>query len=142
MPKLVIIVLVVVAVLFILATRVRFGQGTEVDHENPPRLVTKLGGTPGSHLLRVEGDVRSAAAPASPTVLTISPACQLEVPSRSAFSGPLRVTVRPLSGSSVQVTMIPSRGKQPDPAVVPASDGPCFESAVDHGGAVLELVCQ
>lgn len=142
MPKVVIIVLVVIAMLFVVTLGLGAGNhGGSADPDHPPALVDALDGLGGSRFLEVSGDVSSNCAANTPRRLTVNGSCSIIVPSRSAFSRPLRVVARPASGT-FNAALLPNAGRRPDPALgIPRSDAPCFESAVDHQGATIALSC-
>jgi hypothetical protein len=138
MPKLVIVVLVVVGVVFLITLGVGgCNHGGGADSNNLPGIVRLLGGGDGA-FLRVEGDVRSSCNVVTPTRLTINGACAIVAPSRSVFTRPLRMAIRPTFGS-VNVGFRPQGGGTQNGAI--PGDAPCFEGAIDHRGAELALSC-
>jgi hypothetical protein len=139
MPKGVIVVLVVIAVVFVLTLVLghrkhgqSFSQG-----DQPPGIVTafKGGGSP----LTIEDPVTTTCGSNSPTRVTVSGACTITVPSRSAFASPKRVALAPASGNTF-VRIVPADGDAQGPKSIPG-DKACLASAVDHKGAVIQLAC-
>jgi len=136
-PKGVIVVLVVVAVVFALTLVVgKSKHGGTADPDHPPGIVSafKGGGSP----LKIEGDVTAPCA-STPTHLSFSGVCNITLPSRSTFSRPVNAAFRAQSGAT-SVTVLPVGGDQQGPKVVP-TDKACLSSAIDHKGARIELAC-
>lgn len=139
MPKGVIVILVVVAVVFALTLALghnKHGQSFQ-QGDQPPGIVTafKGGGSP----LTIEDPVTTNCGVNSATRLTVNGACQIVVPSRSAFSAPKRVAVSPVSGTTF-VRVVPADGDAQGPKAIPGGAS-CVASAIDHKGARIELAC-
>jgi hypothetical protein len=137
-PKGVIVVLVVIAVVFVLTLVLgKSNHGGTADPNDPPGIVSafKGGGSP----LAIEDGVTTTCGTSSSTRITFSGPCSITVPSRSAFSQPKRVGLRPASGTFV-VALRPADGDIQGPKTIPG-DAPCFSSAVDHKGARIDLAC-
>lgn len=138
MPKGVIVVLVVVAVVFALTLVVgKSNHGGTADPDHPPGIVSafKGGGSP----LTIGDGVTTGCGTSSPTRVSVSGSCAIVVPSRSAFSRPKQVALRPAAGSTV-VRVVPADGDVQGPKTIPG-DAACVSSAIDRKGARIELFC-
>jgi len=134
--KLLIVLLVVVAVLFVVTIALGASHGPRSSDDDPDGIGF-LDGLQGNHFLRL-GDKATTTCQTSDSVtltVPVSPGCALVVEKRSFFSRPTRVAFIP-AGSVIVI---------PDANGVPAKDtavdgGKCYASAVDHGGGTITVV--
>jgi hypothetical protein len=139
MPKGVIVLLVVIGVVFLLTLAVGGANHDEsYDEDNPPGFVKAIDNLGASRPLRIENDVTTSCTVQSATVVSVSGACAIEVPSRGAFSRPVKAVLRSASGT-VGVTFRPAEGDAP-PSKAIASGG-CVSTGIDRHGGQLELAC-
>ena len=143
MPKGVIILLVVVAMVFVVVLAMggrNHRDSNAADPANPPGVVSALDKLGGAEPLRIEGDTFTNCANAQGDTLTVNGDCRITVPERGAFSRPIEAALRPTSGG-IDVVYVPNEGEQQD-GPAPNSDSLCFQTAVDRHGGRFELTCQ
>ena len=141
MPKVMIVVLVAIAMLFVITLGLNAGRPNgDPDPKNPPAVVDGFEGLSGGGFLEISGDVTSNCDHTA-TQVTVSGQCSIVVPSRGRFSKPLRVVAQPASGS-LSVSVQPNEGDSYDSdGPIPRDDIPCFETAIDHNGATISMGC-
>lgn len=141
MPKVLIIVLVAIVMLFVVTLGLNAGRPSgQVDPDDPPAVVEMFDGAAGGNFLEVTGDVTSDC-DHSATQLTLSGSCSVVVPSRGRFSKPLRVVAKPTSGSFTAAVQPNGGDRYDSDGQVPRDGAPCFETAIDHHGATIALSC-
>jgi hypothetical protein len=139
-PKGVIVLLVVVAVVFVITLVIggsKHNDGFSAG-DSPPGYIDSIGIRGKSLTMDLDG-LGTSCGVNSATRITISGSCNITVPSRSAFSRPLNVILRP-AGSTITVRTTQA-GKTLEDATVPGSGSQCYSSGIDHKGAELDLFC-
>ena len=141
MPKVMIVVLVAIVMLFVITLGLNAGRPNgDPDPKNPPAVVDAFEGLSGGSFLEISGDVTSNCDHTA-TQVTVSGQCSIVVPSRGRFSKPLRVVAQPASGP-LSVSVVPNEGESYDSrGPIPRDDIKCFESAIDHNGATISMAC-
>jgi hypothetical protein len=143
MPKGVIILLVVVAMVFVVVLAMggrNHRDSNAADPKDPPGVVSALDELGGAQPLLIEGDVSTDCENAQGNTLTVDGQCRISVPERGAFSRPIEAALRPQSGG-IDVVYSPNEGERQD-GPAPNSDSLCFQTAVDRKGGLFELTCQ
>jgi len=142
-PKGVIILLVVVAMVFVVVLAMggrNHRDSNEADPDNPPGVVSALDELGGAAPLRIEGDVFTNCDNAQVVTLTVNGTCHITVPGRGAFSRPIEAALRP-QGGGIDVDYVPNEGEQQD-GPAPNADSICVQTAVDRQGGRFDLSCQ
>jgi hypothetical protein len=135
--KVLIILLVVVAVLFLIAVALGASHGSR--RPDDPSGVGFLKGLQGSRFLTL-GDKASTTCPVvstNPTVLSVPAAtCVITVEKRSLFSRPTRVAFDAGAGMTVtsDTKSVPNQQN-----TLPTDGRYCYGSAVAHGGGTITL---
>jgi hypothetical protein len=141
-PKGVIVLLVVVAVVFVVLLAMGAGQGETADERNPPGIVDALGDLGGGRQLKVgeDGVTTTCDSGSNPEAVVVDSSCQINVPSRGRFARPVQAGLTPQSGDSIRVVFAPNEGDPPDPHDAPG-DARCLALAVDRHGGAIGITC-
>lgn len=142
MPKGVIVLLVVIAMVFVVVLAMggrNHRDSNQPDANNPEGIIAALGKLGGADPLRIEGDVTTDCENALGNTFTVNGSCQITVPKSGAFARPIEVAMRP-QGGSIDVVYTPNEGDQQD-GEAPNSDSLCFQTAVDHHGGRFAISC-
>ena len=143
MPKGVIVLLVVVAMVFVVVLAMggsNHRESNQADPHDPPGIVSALDKLGGAEPLRIEGDVSTDCENPLGNTFTVNGSCQITVPKSGAFARPIEALLRP-QGGAIDVVYAPNEGEQQD-GEAPNSDSLCFQTAVDHHGGRFALSCR
>ena len=100
-PKGVIVLLVVIAMVFVVVLAMGGGQGETATPQDPPGIVDALGDLGGGRQLRIGEDGVTASCDQGPTAedVVVNSSCDITVPARGRFSRPLEAGLTPQGGS-------------------------------------------